>query len=84
MWSFHNRDRHQSNTSVDITPCVWSGAAYLQFFELIADGEPSLADAFLTFFEGGARLLEETDFIDPCPIGTVAREVASVNEPSGS
>ena len=23
----------------------------------------------------------ETDFIDPCPIGTVAREVANTNEP---
>ena len=32
-------------------------------------------------FDAAATVLEETDFIDPCPIGTVAREVASTNEP---
>ncbi len=32
------------------------------------------------FFEGAADVLEETDFIDPCPIGTIAREVASVDD----
>lgn len=32
------------------------------------------------FFDGAALVLEETDYIDPCPIGTVAREVASTND----
>ena len=32
------------------------------------------------FFAGAADVLIETDFIDPCPIGTVAREVASTSE----
>lgn len=26
-------------------------------------------------------MLEETDYIDPCPIGTIAREVANTSEP---
>ncbi|MCU1399975.1 MAG: transcriptional regulator, TetR family [Acidimicrobiales bacterium] len=58
-----------------------SGAAYLQLFEMFVDGAPNLIDAFVEFFDGGALLLEETGFIDPCPIGGIAREVASVNEP---
>lgn len=30
---------------------------------------------------GAAAVLEESDYIDPCPIGTVAREVANTSEP---
>ena len=58
-----------------------SGAAYRELFETIADAAASPGDAVTDFFEGAATVLEETDFIDPCPIGTVAREVASTNEP---
>src|SRR5215471_16029565 len=58
-----------------------SGAAYRELFETIADAAASPADAVTDFFDGAATVLEETDFIDPCPIGTVAREVASTNEP---
>jgi len=58
-----------------------SGAAYRELFEAIADAAASPGDAVTDFFEGAALVLEETDFIDPCPIGTVAREVASTNEP---
>ncbi len=57
-----------------------SGASYRALFELIADAAPDAATAVADFFEGAAVVLEETDFIDPCPIGTVAREVASTNE----
>jgi AcrR family transcriptional regulator len=57
-----------------------SGDAYRQLFELIADAAAGPADAVTDFFEGAADVLEETDYIDPCPIGTVAREVASSNE----
>ena len=35
---------------------------------------------FVTFFTAAAGVLVETDFIDPCPVGTVAREVASTSE----
>ena len=58
-----------------------SGAAYRELFEAIADAAASPGDAVSDFFDGAALVLEETDFIDPCPIGTVAREVASTNEP---
>ena len=59
---------------------VTSGAAYRELFETIADAAASPGDAVTDFFDGAAAVLEETDFVDPCPIGTVAREVASTNE----
>jgi AcrR family transcriptional regulator len=58
-----------------------SGAAYRELFEAIGDAADSPGAAVTDFFDGAAAVLEETDFIDPCPIGTVAREVASTNEP---
>ncbi len=57
-----------------------SGAGYRELFELIADAAPDATTAVADFFEGAAAVLEETDYIDPCPIGTVAREVASTND----
>ena len=57
-----------------------SGPAYEQLFELIADEAATTSQAITNFFEGAAEVLEETDFIDICPIGTVAREVASTND----
>ena len=59
---------------------ITSGAAYRELFEAIADAAASSGDAITDFFDGAAAVLEETDFIDPCPIGTVAREVASTND----
>jgi AcrR family transcriptional regulator len=58
-----------------------TGAAYLQLFELIADGASDPGDAVRQFFDGAADVLVETDFIDICPIGSIAREVASTSEP---
>lgn len=57
-----------------------SGPAYQQLFEIIADEAASPAEAISNFFDGAAEVLEATDFIDICPIGTVAREVASTND----
>jgi AcrR family transcriptional regulator len=57
-----------------------SGPAYQQLFELIADEAATPAEAISNFFVGAADVLEESDFIDICPIGTVAREVASTND----
>ncbi len=39
------------------------------------------AAAYTEFFAGAAAVLEESDFIDPCPIGSIAREVANTSEP---
>lgn len=58
-----------------------TGAAYLQLFEMIADGASDPGDAVQQFFDGAAAVLVETDFIDICPIGSIAREVASTSEP---
>jgi AcrR family transcriptional regulator len=57
-----------------------SGPAYQLLFEIIADEAASPAEAISNFFDGAAEVLEATDFIDICPIGTVAREVASTND----
>lgn len=57
-----------------------SGPAFEQLFEIIADEATNTSEAITTFFEGAAEVLEATDFIDICPIGTLAREVASTND----
>jgi AcrR family transcriptional regulator len=57
-----------------------SGAAYRELIEIVADAASDAAAAISDSFDGAAAVLEETDYIDPCPIGTVAREVASTNE----
>ena len=57
-----------------------SGAAYQELFEAIWDASESAAEGIRAFFDGAADVLEQTDFIDICPIGTVAHEVASTNE----
>jgi AcrR family transcriptional regulator len=57
-----------------------SGRAYQELFEAIYDSADSPEQAIADFFEGAAEVLEETDYVDVCPIGTVALEVASTNE----
>ena len=58
-----------------------TGAIYRELFESIATEAAAPADAYVDFFAAAAAVLEESDFIDPCPIGTVAREVANTSEP---
>lgn len=58
-----------------------SGAAYGDLVELIVRAAVNPAQGIAEAFAGAGALLEESDFIDPCPIGTVAREVASTHEP---
>jgi AcrR family transcriptional regulator len=57
-----------------------SGRAYQELFEAIYDAAASPEQAISDFFEGAAAVLEETGYIDVCPIGTVALEVASTND----
>ncbi len=57
-----------------------SGQSYLELFELIYDAAPDAATAVTDFFDGAAVVLEETGYLDACPIGTVALEVASTND----
>jgi AcrR family transcriptional regulator len=58
-----------------------TGLAYEQLFEAIADAaQGGAAEGVGDFFDGAAVVLAETSYIDVCPIGTVAREVASTDE----
>ena len=57
-----------------------SGASYRALFELIADAAPDPVAAVTDLFDGAATVLEETGYLDACPIGTVALEVASSDE----
>lgn len=57
-----------------------SGAAYFELFVLIASQADTPADAIAAFIDGAADTLEQSGFIDPCPIGGVAREVANTEE----
>lgn len=58
-----------------------SGRMYFELFEWIFDAEPDPLDAVRGFFAGAGETLRVTDYADACPIGTVALEVASTNEP---
>lgn len=57
-----------------------SGAGYGELAEAIVRSAVDVSVGMHDAFVGAAGVLAETDFIDPCPIGTVAREVASTND----
>jgi AcrR family transcriptional regulator len=57
-----------------------SGRAYQELFETIYDAADDPVVAIGEFFDGAAAVLEETGYVDACPIGTVALEVASTND----
>lgn len=56
------------------------GAAYRELFEVIYDAADDPLSAITDFFDGAAAVLEDTGYLDACPIGTVALEVASTND----
>ncbi len=58
-----------------------TAGVYRDLFVAIASGATDPAQAFEDFFAGAAAVLEESDYIDPCPIGGIAREVANTSEP---
>ena len=62
------------------TVILTSGRAYQELFEAIYAEEGDPVAAVGAFFEGAAAVLAETDYVDACPIGTVALEVASTND----
>jgi AcrR family transcriptional regulator len=57
-----------------------SGAGYLELFEMVTAVATSSSMAITMLFEGAAATLEQSDFVDACPIFTVAHEVASADE----
>ena len=62
------------------TVLLESGESYRLLFEQIADEADDAASAVSAFFDGAADVLEQLAFLEICPIGTVAREVASVDD----
>ncbi|SFW91247.1 TetR/AcrR family transcriptional regulator [Amycolatopsis australiensis] len=58
-----------------------SGLSYIQLFDLFIAPAPDLVSGIEAFFAAGIATLQATDYVEGCPIATVALEVASTNEP---
>ncbi|WP_434781075.1 TetR/AcrR family transcriptional regulator [Amycolatopsis kentuckyensis] len=58
-----------------------SGLAYIALFDLFIAPAEDLVSGIEAFFAAGIATLEATDYVEGCPIATVALEVASTNEP---
>jgi AcrR family transcriptional regulator len=57
-----------------------TAARYEQLLDRVFSTTPDAAAAAIEWFKMAARALEDSDFADGCPIGTVACEIASSNE----
>jgi hypothetical protein len=53
---------------------------YQELVEAVFDAAPDVVTGTSDTFTGAAVVLEETDYVDACPIETVALEVASSND----
>jgi AcrR family transcriptional regulator len=58
-----------------------SGLAYIALFDLFIVPADDVVSGIEAFFAAGIATLEATDYVEGCPIATVALEVASTNEP---
>ncbi|WP_446681638.1 TetR/AcrR family transcriptional regulator [Amycolatopsis plumensis] len=58
-----------------------SGLAYIALFDLFIAPAEDVVSGIEAFFAAGIATLEATDYVEGCPIATVALEVASTNEP---
>lgn len=56
------------------------GAAHEAVFVDVARRAAGPGEALAVFFDHAAGVLEETDYVDLCPIGTIAGELASSND----
>lgn len=57
-----------------------TGLAFRIMVEQVMDSEPTLTGAINAVFTQAGQQLEMVDYEDICPIGSVAREVASTND----
>ena len=57
-----------------------TGNIYRDLFVAISGDAANPVQAFADFFAGAAAVLEDSGYIDPCPIGGIAREVANTSE----
>ncbi|WP_227982661.1 TetR/AcrR family transcriptional regulator [Nocardia spumae] len=58
-----------------------SGAAYIQLLPLLMDPHPDLREAVVAAFTAAAEQIEQSGWMNMCPVGTVAGEVAD-SEPA--
>ncbi len=58
-----------------------TSGVYRDLFLAISAEAANPVQAFSDFFAGAAAVLEDSGYIDPCPIGGIAREVANTSEP---
>jgi AcrR family transcriptional regulator len=58
-----------------------AGVGYQRRVEEVWDQAADPVAAMRAVFEGAAAVLKLSDYADVCPVGTVAMEVASTNEP---
>lgn len=59
---------------------IAGGEFFLALYEDIAADSPSLEATVANFFSGAGETLLATDFLDACPIATVAGEIASTHD----
>ena len=57
-----------------------SADLYLQLIPAVLEPAPDLVTGVRDFFNGAAEHLRETDYVDACPIATIALEVSSTSE----
>jgi AcrR family transcriptional regulator len=57
-----------------------SGQMYMEIVEAVYESGVDPVAGVRAIFDGAAAVLEETDYVDACPIATVALEVASSND----
>ena len=57
-----------------------AGAIYRDLVLAVYDAEDDPVAGTRAVFDGAAVVLEETDYVDACPVATVALEVASTSE----
>ena len=57
------------------------GLAYLALVESFFPAGVDVFDAVGEFFAGAAAFVESTEFVDACPIATIAGEIAGTSEP---
>lgn len=53
-----------------------TGAAYIELLPLLMDPHDDLRDAITVFFSSAAEVMEESGWINMCPVVTIAGEVA--------
>lgn len=57
-----------------------SGALYAQLIPAVLDPAPDLPTGVRDFFRLAGEHLGETDYVDACPIATIALEISSTSE----